>query len=135
MVPVETDISVLFQGKVDVWPGHVGDEDYTLDRDSADYSAISPSQLWSEPFGDRLFYGSTNGLRAPDLVRHFLTGLSRGWDLAYRNYTTALPMIASFHKKRPTADYVRFALDRQREYLRPMALRYGEFNEQQWRTL
>jgi len=43
--------------------------------------------------------------------------------------------IAAARPDRLTPDYVRFALDRQRQYLRPAASRIGEFSEAQWRSL
>jgi hypothetical protein len=44
-------------------------------------------------------------------------------------------MIAAVDADRLTPDYIRFFLERQREYLRPAGARLGEFNDPQWRSL
>jgi ABC-type nitrate/sulfonate/bicarbonate transport system substrate-binding protein len=134
-VPVAGDLSMLLRGDVDVWPGHVGDEDYTLNRQGVDHLVIDPASYGVHLSGSVYFTSDRMITAQPQLVRRFLTGIIAGWDMVYQDYAISVPMVASFDQKRLTPDYVRFALDRQREYLRPIAVRYGEFTEDQWRAL
>ena len=134
-VPVAADLSMLLRGDVDVWPGHVGDEDYALERRKVGYFVIDPASYGVDPLGTVYFATEQTITQQPDLVRRFLAGLVAGWTLVNSDYASSIPMIASFDDKRLSPDYVRFALDRQREYLRPLAVRYGEFNDEQWRSL
>jgi ABC-type nitrate/sulfonate/bicarbonate transport system substrate-binding protein len=133
--PVAADLSMLLQGDVDVWPGHVGDDDYTLNQKDADYFVIDPASYGVHLTGSVYFTSDRTIKDQPQLVRRFLTGLIAGWNMVYQDYAISVPMIASFDQERLTPEYVRFALDRQREYLRPIAVRYGEFTEDQWRSL
>jgi ABC-type nitrate/sulfonate/bicarbonate transport system substrate-binding protein len=134
-VPVAADLSMLLRGDVDVWPGHVGDDDYALDRQGVDYFVIDPASYGVHLTGSVYFTRNRTITEQPELVRRFLKGLIAGWDMVYQDYAVSVPMIVSFDQERLTPDYVRFALDRQREYLRPIAVRYGEFTEDQWRSL
>ena len=134
-VPVATDLSALLTGAVDVWPGHVGDEDYTLEQKKLPYIVISPASFGVHAIGTVYFTTEQTIAEQPQLVRNFLAGLIAGWDMVYRDYAISVPMIRSFDQNRLSANYVRFVLDRQRPYLRPMAVRYGDFDDQQWLSL
>lgn len=134
-ISVGGDLSSLIHGDVDVWPGHVGDEDYALEQKKIDYSIVDPARYGVDLLGTVYFAAEQTITQRPDLVRRFLSGLIAGWELVYNDYTTSVPIIVSFDSKRLSPDYVRFALDRQRPNLRPLATRYGEYSEHQWRLL
>ena len=85
--------------------------------------------------GTVYFASAETVVQHAQLVQRLLNGLVAGWDRVYADYATSVPIIISFDEQRLTSDYVRFALDRQREYLRPIAARHGEFNDAQWRAL
>jgi ABC-type nitrate/sulfonate/bicarbonate transport system substrate-binding protein len=135
VVPVGADLAMLLLGNVDVWPGHVGMEDYALSRQSANYTLIDPASYGIHLPGTVYFASERTLAERPQLVQHFLKGVIAGWELAYADYASSVPMIAAFDTERLTPDYIRFVLDRQREYLRPIAVRFGEFNDTQWRSL
>jgi ABC-type nitrate/sulfonate/bicarbonate transport system substrate-binding protein len=134
-VPVADDLSMLLRGDVDVWPGHIGDEDYALSQKGTDYFAISPENYGVHLIGSVFFASDRTVLKQPQLVYRFLNGMLAGSYKTYRDYSISVPMIVSFDQTRLTSDYVRFALDRQGEYLRSLAVRYGEFTDTQWRSL
>jgi hypothetical protein len=71
----------------------------------------------------------------PQLIQHFLNGVIAGWELTYADYASSVPLIVAFDAKTLAPDEVRFVLDRQRDHLRPLALRFGEFDDRQWRSL
>jgi ABC-type nitrate/sulfonate/bicarbonate transport system substrate-binding protein len=133
-VPVTDDVSMLLRGDVDVWPGHVGIEDYALKERGADYNAVNPASYGMHLMGSVFFASEQTIAKQPQLVRRFLHGMIAGWNKVYGDSTTSVPMIVSF-ETRLTPEYVRFALDRQSEYVRSLAVRYGEFTDDQWRSL
>jgi ABC-type nitrate/sulfonate/bicarbonate transport system substrate-binding protein len=126
---------MLLNGDVDVWPGYVGEEDYALDRQGAGPVLIDPASYSVHLPGTVYFATERTIAERPQLVQHFLNGVVAGWGLAYADYDKSVPMIAAFDEERLAPDYIRFVLDRQREYLRPIAMRFGEFNDAQWRSL
>ena len=134
-VPVAADLSMLLHGDVEVWPGHVGEEDYALTRQGADYVLIDPASYGVHVPGTVYFAAERTITEQPELVQRFLNGVIAGWDLVYAEYAKSVPMIAGFDTERLSPDHIRFVLDRQREYLRPIAVRFGEFNDAQWRSL
>jgi ABC-type nitrate/sulfonate/bicarbonate transport system substrate-binding protein len=133
-VPVADDLSMLFRGEVDVWPGHIGSEDYSLTERGAEYNAINPASYGLHLMGSVFFASEETIARQPRLVRRFVDGMIAGWDKVYGEAPTSVPMIVSFETQLTPA-YVRFALDRQSEYVRSLAIRYGEFTDDQWRSL
>jgi ABC-type nitrate/sulfonate/bicarbonate transport system substrate-binding protein len=134
-VPVTDDLSMLLRGDVDVWPGYIGIEDYALNEKGVDYYAINPENYGVHLIGSVFFASEQTIAKQPQLVRRFLNGMVAGWNQVYGDYAISVPMIVSFDETRLTPDYVRFALDSQGEHLRSLAVRYGEFTDNQWRSL
>ncbi len=116
-------------------PVIIGDDDYALNQQGVDYLVIDPASYGVHLTGSVYFTTDRTIKDQPQLVRSFLAALIAGWDLVYQDYAVSVPMIVSFDQERLTSEYVRFALDRQREYLRPITVRFGEFTQDQWRSL
>jgi NitT/TauT family transport system substrate-binding protein len=133
-VPVGDDVSALLRGEVDVWPGHIGIDDYPLNEKGVDYNAINPASYGLHLMGSVFFASEQTIVKQPQLVRRFLDGMIAGWNKVYGDSPASVPMIVSF-ETRLTPEYVRFALDRQSEYVRSLAVRYSEFTDDQWRSL
>jgi ABC-type nitrate/sulfonate/bicarbonate transport system substrate-binding protein len=133
-VPVAGDVSALLRGDVDVWPGHVGIDDYALHEKDIDYNAINPANYGVHLMGSVFFASEQTIARHPELVRRFVNGMIAGWSKVYGEALTSVPMIVSYETQL-TPEYVRFALDRQSEYVRSLAVRFGEFTDDQWRSL
>jgi ABC-type nitrate/sulfonate/bicarbonate transport system substrate-binding protein len=134
-VPVTDNVGMLVRGAVDVWPGHVGQDDYALNALGVDYTVISPASYGVHLPGTVYFTNARTIAEQPELVQRFLDGVIAGWTEVYQDYTKSVPIIVSFDTARLTAPGVSFALDRQREYLRPGAVRYGEFDDAEWNSL
>ena len=134
-VPVSADLSMLVRGDVDVWPGHIAEEDYQLARLGVEDTVISPASYGIHFPGSVYFASERTMADKPQLVRRFFKSVVSGWELAYADYAHSVPLVASFDSERLTPDYIRFVLDRQREFLRPIAVRLGEYDDGQWRTL
>lgn len=74
-VPVADDLSMLLRGDVDVWPGHIGNEDYALSRKGAEYYAINPENYGVHLIGSVFFTSDQTISKQPQLVRRFLSGV------------------------------------------------------------
>ena len=134
-VPVADDLSMLLRGDVHVWPGQIGVEDFALNEKGVDYYAIDPESYGVHLIGSVFFASEQTIEKQSQVVRRFLNGMIAGWNKVYGDYSISVPMIVSFDEARLTPDYVRFALDRQGDHLRSLAVRYGEFTDNQWRSL
>jgi ABC-type nitrate/sulfonate/bicarbonate transport system substrate-binding protein len=133
-VPVAADLAMLPKGDVDVWPGHLGVEDYMLDRKGLDYFVISPASYGIHLTGPIYFARERTVVEQPQLVQHFLSGVIAGWIMVYQDYATSVPLIVSFDESRLSPDSVSFTLDQQRKYLRPISVRPDGLTEDEWRS-
>ena len=134
-VPVMDDLAPLLRGDVDVWPGHAGIEDIALRRLAVDYVLIDPASYGIHLPGTVYFTSERTLASQARTVQRFLKGVLAGWELVYADYAKSIPMIASFDVARLSIDDIRATLDLQRAYLRPAAVRFGEFSPAQWRSL
>lgn len=134
-VPVRSDVAMLTRGDVEVWPGHVGKDDYALTKLGSDYVAVDPGSYGVRLPGSVYFASERTLQEHPQLILNFLRNVIAGWGLAYADTSLSAPMIAAFDYERLTPDSVRFALERQRDSVRPISARYCEFDELHWRSL
>ncbi len=134
-VKVGSDMAPFLSGEVDVWPGHVGVEGYTLKQERIGYNVISPGSYGVHVPGTVYFTAERTVREKPELFRRFLRAVIAGWELTYADYATSIPLIASFDTGRLTPDLVRFRLEQQRAFMRPLGARFGEFDDTHWRSL
>ena len=71
----------------------------------------------------------------PDVVRKFLRAVIAGWDLTYADEAANIQRVARYVPARMTPERIRFVLQRQRNVLRPLGARFGEFDTSHWRLL
>jgi len=134
-VPVGADFSPLVDGNVDVWPGHIASESYALVQRGIAYNSISPASYGVHVPGTVYFALEKTVQDNPRLIRQFLQGVIGGWVMTYSDYAKSLPIIASFDTATLTPDLIRFKLDQQREFLRPLGARFAEFDRTRWQSL
>jgi NitT/TauT family transport system substrate-binding protein len=134
-VPVGTDLAPLLAGEVDVWPGYVGDESFIMESRRIRYNVIDPGSHGIHWPGTVYFAHERTIKESPDTIRRVLRALVAGWELAYANIATSTPLIVANDPSRLTPEFVRFKLEQQRGFLRPLGSRFGEFHDFQWRSL
>jgi ABC-type nitrate/sulfonate/bicarbonate transport system substrate-binding protein len=133
-VAVGADPAPLLEGKVDVWPGSIG-QAWTLRQRNFAYAVIAPINFGIHMPGT-VYFATEKTLRDhPALIRQFVRALIAGWNQVYADPAASIPLIASYDEWKLTPDRLRFELDQQREFIRPLAMRFAEFNQTQWRAL
>jgi ABC-type nitrate/sulfonate/bicarbonate transport system substrate-binding protein len=132
-VPVEDDVNALVGGKVDVLPGYVGNEGYLLRQKGVAYNMIVPADYGIHVPGTVYFARAETLRERPSTAQEFLGAAIAGWNAVYSDYSKSIPSIATATGISP--DRVRFAVDAQRDRVRPVARRVGEFDEFQWKQL
>jgi ABC-type nitrate/sulfonate/bicarbonate transport system substrate-binding protein len=133
-VAVGSDPAPFLGGAVDVWPGSIADA-WTLRQHGKSFDIITPINFGIHLPGT-VYVASEKTLRDdPAVIRGFLRALIGGWELAYGDPDRSIPLIVSYDEFTLTPERVRAELDLQREYLKPLAMRFGEFNAAQWRSL
>jgi NitT/TauT family transport system substrate-binding protein len=134
-VRVGSDVTQFLSGAVDVLPGHVGVEAYSFRQKGVGYNTLSPASFGVHVPGTIYFTTAKAAREQPELIRRFLRALIAGWELTYLDESKSIPLIASYDPTTLTPDLIRFRLEKQRELLRPVGARFGEFEEAHWRSL
>lgn len=134
-VPVGSDPVPLLAGQVDVWPGYIGDESFLLEKRGIRYNIIHPGDHGIHWPGTVYFAHERTLREYPDIIHRILRALLTGWELAYADIAKGTSMIVAHDPARLTPEFVRFKLEQQRTFLRPLGSRFGEFQEFQWRSL
>jgi ABC-type nitrate/sulfonate/bicarbonate transport system substrate-binding protein len=128
------DPAPLVGGEVHVWPGVIADA-WALRQRNFAFAIVAPINFGIHIPGI-VYLATEKTLRErPALIRKFLRALIAGWELAYADTAASIPLIASFDERALSPDRLRFELDLQREYVRPLAMRFAEFNQGRWRSL
>ncbi len=133
-----TDISSLINGKVDIWSGHIARdarESYRLQQQGIRYNIIRPADYGIHVPGTVYFTTEKTIRDHPALIRQFLRAVIAGWELVYADYAKSVPLIAAFDEKTLTLELVRFALEQQRDFIRPPNMRFAEFDDTRWKLL
>jgi len=134
-IPVPVDVSPLLDGRVEVLPGHVGVEAYSLTSKGISYQVVSPPDYGLHVPGTVYFTTERTIRDHPDIVRRFLRAVIAGWELTYSDEQRSIPMIVAYDTAALSLDMVHFQLEHQRDGLRPYGTRFGEFDDSQWRLL
>jgi ABC-type nitrate/sulfonate/bicarbonate transport system substrate-binding protein len=132
-VPVEADANALVGGKVDVLTGYVGNAGYLLRQKGVAYNMILPGDYGIHVPGTVYFARAETLRERPSAAQQFLRAAIGGWNAVYSDYSKSIPVISAATGL--ANDQVRFALDAQRDLVRPVARRVGEFDEFQWKQL
>jgi ABC-type nitrate/sulfonate/bicarbonate transport system substrate-binding protein len=130
-VNVASDPSLLLNGSVDVLPGDINLAG-TFRRMGVDQYSIDPAKFGVHAPGTVYFTNAETLRTNPELVRRFLRGLINGWTTAYEDYSISIPAVAKVIGEDLGFDDIRFQMEQQRELLRPLGARYGEFTRAQW---
>jgi ABC-type nitrate/sulfonate/bicarbonate transport system substrate-binding protein len=134
-IPVGSDVSPLLDGRVEVLPGHVGVEAYSLTGKGISYDVVSPPDYGLHVPGTVYFTTERTIRDRPETVRRFLSAVISGWELTYADEQRSVPIIVAYDASVLTPDMVHFQVEHQRDGLRPYGSRFGEFDESQWRLL
>jgi ABC-type nitrate/sulfonate/bicarbonate transport system substrate-binding protein len=82
-VPVKYDMTPLFDGLVDVWPGYLINEVLVAREKGREVNIINPKELNLDLYADTLFTTENTIRNEPDLVSRFVAATLRGWQYAY----------------------------------------------------
>ena len=81
-IPVKFDLTPLFTGQVDVWPGYVINEVLVAREHGYDVNIIWPSDYGINPYADTLFTTEQMLHDHPDEVHRFVLATLKGWNEA-----------------------------------------------------
>jgi NitT/TauT family transport system substrate-binding protein len=84
-VPVNIDMSLFFNGNVDVWPGYSINEPLVAEEKGIPVTLFSPDQLGIKLYADTLFTTSARIKQNPVIINRFVEATRKGWDYAIQH--------------------------------------------------
>jgi len=120
----------LLDGAVDLAPLDATDA-LALERRGVRYATLKPAEFGVHKLGTVFFASETAMSADRDRLERFLKALIAGWDRAYGDGPASAAQIAGALGLEPAE--VQRLMERQRPLLRPLAARFGEFGQEQWR--
>jgi ABC-type nitrate/sulfonate/bicarbonate transport system substrate-binding protein len=131
----EIDLDALLNGKVDVIPGHVGQEAFLLHQKGIAYNVVRISD-YGIHVPDTVYVTTEKMIRDyPSVVRRFLEVVIGGWNMTYADTSKSIPLIVAASGNRLTSEQVKFELAAQRDFIKPLGRRATEFDDRQWKQL
>jgi NitT/TauT family transport system substrate-binding protein len=101
-IPVKYDMTPLFDGLVDVWPGYVINEVLVAREKNFEVNIIDPKTYGITLYADALFTTEATIRQKPELVRKVVRAVIRGWQYAFDHPDDAARFTLEFN---PKGDY------------------------------
>jgi len=98
-VPVKYDMSPLFSGTVDVWPGYVINEPVVAEEKGYEVNIIWPSDYGVNMYADTLFTTERMIRENPELVQRFVKASLEGWEYAATHQDEAVRYTLTYSDK------------------------------------
>jgi len=89
-VPVKYDMTPLFLGQVDAWPGYSINEPLLAQEQGYELNYIWPGDYGADLGADVLFTTETMIRDKPDLIKRFVEATLEGWNYALEHQTEAI---------------------------------------------
>lgn len=98
-VPVQFDMSPLFGGRVDVWPGIVTNEPVIAEEKGYEVNVIYPAD-YGIPFYTNVIFTTEKLIEEnPRLVERFLRASLKGWEHALKDPEQGIKTVMKFNEK------------------------------------
>lgn len=130
---VSTD--ALATGAIDVLVGDIGRESYELRKAGVSFDQLRPSQFGVHLLGTVFATADGNLSNRQGLLRKFLQAVVAGWERTYSNMDESLVLIGEAVPAMNDIKLLRQVMDTQRELIRPLGARFGEYDRQRWSDL
>jgi NitT/TauT family transport system substrate-binding protein len=101
-IPVKYDMTPLFEGLVDVWPGYLINEVLVAKERKYDVNIIDPKDYGILLYADALFTTETMTHQKPEVVKKVVRATLRGWQYAYDHPEDAAHLTLEYN---PKGDY------------------------------
>jgi len=134
-VPVAFDLTPFLDGQVDVWPGYVATQSYSLRTRGVKFAMIRPRDVGINAPGTVYFTSETFLKEHPDIVKKFVRAVFRGWVYTYANIDDAAAIISAIDPKSLPLDLVKDNINAQRDQIIPTGYQYGELRLSDWESL
>lgn len=96
IVPVKYNLSLLLEGKVDMYEGYLTDQPISAELAGYETYVLNPSDYGIHFYGDTLFTTEKMIQEHLDLVKRFTRATLKGWQFAYDNPEKAVDYVLMY---------------------------------------
>lgn len=133
--PARYDLSPFLQRSVDVWPGYIATQSYTLRQQNVPFRTIRPGDVGLAIPGT-VYFTTERFLREhPQEVAGFMRAVRRGWQYTYEHQDEAAEIVSSFDRRTLPKPLVLSNFRDQRDQILPADYRIGEIRRSDWESL
>lgn len=133
-IPVKYDITPLFTGKVDVWPGYAINEPIVAQEKGYEVTLIWPSDYGVNMYADAIFTTEEIIRSRPELLLRFLRATLKGWRDAINDQTKAVDYTLKYSDKLQK-DHETAMLKASIELLQPDNDPIGWMSKERWEEM
>jgi len=98
-VPVKYDMTPLFEGFVDVWPGYLINEVLVAREQGRQVNVINPRDYGVDLYADTLFTTEAVLRKEPEVVRKFVRATLNGWQYAVDHPQEAANIVLEYDRQ------------------------------------
>jgi ABC-type nitrate/sulfonate/bicarbonate transport system substrate-binding protein len=98
-IPVKYDMTPLFTGQVDVWPGYAINEPIVAEEKGFPVDLIWPPDYGVTLYADAIFTTESTAKERPDIVERFIRATLRGWEHALQHPEEAVEYTLRYGKE------------------------------------
>ncbi len=136
VIPSETSIDALINGKTDAYNGYVTNEPYLLAREDIPFISFQPRDYGVDFYGDILITTEATIARDPAMVDSFREATLKGWTYAVAHPETVVDLIlAQYNNQDKTRDHLLFEARQAIELILPDVVPIGYMNEERWQRI
>lgn len=136
LVPSDTDIDVLIEGKTDAYNGYTTNEPYFLGKRGIPFIAFLPRDYGVDFYGDILITTEDTIKSDPELVSNFRAATLEGWDYAVRNPEELVSLILEkYNSQEKSRDHLLFEAQEAIKLILPNVVPIGYMNEERWQRI
>lgn len=133
--PAKYDLSPFLTAQVDVWPGYIATQSYTLRKQGVAFGMLRPQDVGLVVPGTVYFTTEKYLGEHPDVVAGFVRAVRSGWSWTYQHQDKAANVISSFDPKALPTELVLSNLRDQRDQVLPEGYTYLEMRSGDWSRL
>lgn len=136
VMPSETSIDALINGKTDAYNGYTTNEPYLLARQDIPYTSFQPRDYGIDFYGDILITTEATIARDPTMVDSFREATLKGWTYAVTYPEAVIDLIlAQYNSQGKTRSHLLFEARQAIELILPDVVPIGYMNEERWQRI
>ncbi|MBR9900523.1 MAG: GGDEF domain-containing protein [Rhodospirillales bacterium] len=136
LVPDDTSVDALVDGKTDAYNGYLTNEPFGLENRGVDFQVFAPMAYGVDFYGDTLFTTEAKITNNSDLVEDFRAATLRGWSYAVEHPEEIVDLILKkYNSQGKSRAHLMFEARQSIELILPNVVPLGYMNIERWERI